>query len=667
VPYGQSVTLSALVTDVVDGELDGTALLWRCPREGGVVATGKTTSHVFTNPATNTLHLSATNSIGLTAEATVTIKVEGPYVTVTIAQPAFDGFRVYFGDSLHLEGSCTDSWFGSLTGDAVRWTSNPPGLTGTGTSFTTTSLAPGVYLVALEATDPVGRSGRAERLLEILPDSHPSVLITQPLTAVSILHGDEVYFDGYAMDPDEGVLLPSQVRWESSADGLLATSPSLATTSLSTGVHDVSLVAINSRGRTSAATIAVTVLERPWVEVTVSSPRDGETTFAGDPVALVGAATDRVLGRLDGSSLVWRSDLQGDIGSGEQCSVTTLMIGTHRVELDASGSEGHVGQATATLHVQPEPPPLLSIVEPSGGCVVFPHEAVTLHAETLSGRGFMPVPEEQLHWSMDGVVLEGTGSTLSVTGLSLGTHEVQLSAPSLYGTTPTSTVTFQIVQPGTVIGLFSVHRLPVVTAQAPVPMFSGSGEPTSPAFVTDRALRLRVVNNSRRELRAKLGHPDQPLQFVASNELRGDDGQLLSRCMVDPTTDPATSMEVILPASAPVAVVDFSFKSPADWGSHVPSHDFFVEVCDTGGVPLVHVGGFAVLGREPLPPAAEVHQPIPGSVLRAGEALLAVGEGVDPIDGALAAEALSWSLDEGLPCGTGPLSWSAVLRRVSTA
>ena len=87
--------------------------------------------------------------------------------------------------------------------------------------------------------------------------------------------------------------------------------------------------------------------EPPVAEITHPGT---ETRPAGSSVPFIGNANDPEDGALTGGSLVWVSNLAGEIGRGETFSVT-LSAGTHTVTLTATDSDGNTGtdQITFTM------------------------------------------------------------------------------------------------------------------------------------------------------------------------------------------------------------------------------------------------------------------------------------------------------------------------------
>jgi hypothetical protein len=69
-----------------------------------------------------------------------------------------------------------------------------------------------------------------------------------------------------------------------------------------------------------------------------------ELTFANSPtISFSGTGNDAEDGPLSGSSLVWTSSIDGEIGIGTSFSRTNLSVGTHNICLTATDSQGATG------------------------------------------------------------------------------------------------------------------------------------------------------------------------------------------------------------------------------------------------------------------------------------------------------------------------------------
>ncbi|MFW6089465.1 MAG: Ig-like domain-containing protein [Gemmatimonadota bacterium] len=277
--------------------------------------------------------------------------------SVTITAPA-DGATVDEFQSITFQGSASDAEDGSLTGSSLVWTSSIDGSIGTGTSFTRNDLTPGTHDITLTATDGDGRTGSESVALTVtdLPNEAPTAEITDPADGASASAGDPVTFDGTATDTEEGTLTGAALVWTSDLDGTLGTGTSVTTSSLSGGTHEIVLTATDSQGAFGADTIAFSITGAPGVEITAPSDQASgapHTVFEGTGVTFTGEATDAEDGDLTGGSLVWSSNVDGEIGTGETFSTSSLSPGMHTVTLTATDSDMNESRATVLAIVKP--------------------------------------------------------------------------------------------------------------------------------------------------------------------------------------------------------------------------------------------------------------------------------------------------------------------------
>lgn len=275
----------------------------------------------------------------------------------TITSPA-DGSSVDEFETVSFQGSAIDSEDGPLSGGDLVWTSNLDGGLGTGTSFTRSDLSPGTHTITLTATDSDGRNGTASATLTVndVANEAPDVTITTPADGASAASGSSVTFNGGATDPEEGALTGASLVWTSDLDGPLGTGNSFARSDLSGGTHEIVLTATDSQGAFGADTIAFTITGAPSVAITAPVPQSSgapATVTAGASVTFTGAANDAEDGALTGASLVWRSNVDGQIGTGESFSTTALTPGQHTVTLTATDSDTNQSKATVLAIVKP--------------------------------------------------------------------------------------------------------------------------------------------------------------------------------------------------------------------------------------------------------------------------------------------------------------------------
>ncbi len=88
--------------------------------------------------------------------------------------------------------------------------------------------------------------------------------------------------------------------------------------------------------------------------VSITSPTDGSVFDSGATIAFQGTANDTEDGDLT-ASLIWTSDIDGEIGTGGSFS-TTLSDGTHTITASATDSGGATGSASISITVGTPPP-----------------------------------------------------------------------------------------------------------------------------------------------------------------------------------------------------------------------------------------------------------------------------------------------------------------------
>jgi hypothetical protein len=92
----------------------------------------------------------------------------------------------------------------------------------------------------------------------------------------------------------------------------------------------------------------------PPFPVTILLPLHGEHFSLGEEILFSGSASDLLEGELTGTSLVWISGKDGQIGTGTSFSRDDLTMGTHTITLTAKNSIGEEGTATITITVGDE-------------------------------------------------------------------------------------------------------------------------------------------------------------------------------------------------------------------------------------------------------------------------------------------------------------------------
>jgi subtilisin family serine protease len=105
--------------------------------------------------------------------------------------------------------------------------------------------------------------------------------------------------------------------------------------------------------------------------VTITAPANNSFSAFNSPVTFTGSANDTQDGNLSGS-LVWTSNLQGQIGTGASFSRSDLIVGTHTITASVTDSGGLPGSAAVTLTITqtvPANPGAVTLTNLGGGSV----------------------------------------------------------------------------------------------------------------------------------------------------------------------------------------------------------------------------------------------------------------------------------------------------------
>lgn len=348
---GSQITLTGSASDTEDGALTGTRLAWSSSRDGAL-GTGASLSATLTQ-GVHVLSLTATDSMNATGTASVTVSLNTPNNTaplVTITAPA-NNTTVFQGSSVSFAGTGTDAEDGALAGAALEWSSSRDGALGTGASLTTTTLTAGSHVITLVGRDTGGNTGTATLTVQVLPmNAAPTVAITAPANNTQVAAGTGITLTATATDPEDGALSGMAIRWTSSVSGVLGTGASLTTSSLSQGIHTITVSATDSGGRNASASITLTVTpganNLPPVAL-LTGPSTGQATQS---LAFDGSTSNDP----DGTITSWRftfSDGSPEVTGANQTSHAFASAGTFTVTLTVTDDRGAMSSTSLTVTV----------------------------------------------------------------------------------------------------------------------------------------------------------------------------------------------------------------------------------------------------------------------------------------------------------------------------
>jgi CSLREA domain-containing protein len=258
-------------------------------------------------------------------------------------------------------------------------------------------------------------------------------------------------------------------------------------------------VIANDGVRTALATEGPFVVAGKAPIARIVSPATNSEFAFGAPVVLAGRAQDREDGSLGDTDLVWSSNQDGTLGSGNQLSANSLSQGTHVLTLTATDSNGQTGIATITVVVtgNPTPPGPTLAVEPDALNYELSEGAAEPNPQTLQirngGSGVVNwTASSNAAWVMLGATSGTTPSDLTVTvdaiGLALGvTHQAQITitANGASGSPKVITVTARGELPtSTLNGTVTVQARTPNTLGAQVPLRITLFQPNTSTVIT---------------------------------------------------------------------------------------------------------------------------------------------------------------------------------------
>ncbi len=213
--------------------------------------------------------------------------------------------------------------------------------------------------------------------VEVSPNA-PTVTVTYP-TGGETLEGT-VFVTWDAEDADGDTLIysvmysPDGADWLILAEGLEEETFEMNTESVPGGTNcRVRVLATDGVNTASDVSNPFTVTSKPPL-VTIVAPDDDSTFEMGiswsktPSLVFLGSGHDLEDGRLPADMLVWSSNIDGFLGTGEEVRWSYLTPGTHTITLEGTDSDGNVAADSIVLHVTevdptpPAPPAGLSAV-----------------------------------------------------------------------------------------------------------------------------------------------------------------------------------------------------------------------------------------------------------------------------------------------------------------
>src|SRR5687767_1270770 len=171
--------------------------------------------------------------------------------------------------------------------------------------------------------------------------------------------------------------------------------------------------------------------------VSISSPSNGASFFAGTSISLVASAFDAQDGNLT-SQITW-TDNGSAIGSGGLVSSILSLVGVHVLVAQVTDSGGLHGssQVSITITILPtNTPPSVSLTSPAAGASAVAPASFTVSANASDAQGSVSVA----FWANSTMIGQDTTSPFSVSwsGVSAGTYTLLAVATDSGGLSTTS-------------------------------------------------------------------------------------------------------------------------------------------------------------------------------------------------------------------------------------
>jgi hypothetical protein len=258
---------------------------------------------------------------------------------VSIINPK-DNTTFNWRQTITFQGAGIDPEDGPLPPDKLVWNSNLSGYIGIGTEFSLDNLSTGNHIITLKGTDNFNFSAEKSVRIIVLPNNPPVTTITSPTNGRNFVKGENIVFQGTAIDNEDGRLSGFDMIWLSSIQGVFGSGENFQSRLLKDGTHTISLQARDSEGAQDTAKVVITVENNDPPFVTITSPTDGSMFFSGRVVTFAGTGIDPERGNLPGTAFKWNSSVNGDIGTGNPLAVSTLSQGHHIITLTCTDAEG---------------------------------------------------------------------------------------------------------------------------------------------------------------------------------------------------------------------------------------------------------------------------------------------------------------------------------------
>lgn len=403
----------------------------------------------------------------------------------------------------------------------------------------------------------------------------PLAKILTPTSESIFRVGIPIIFIGEGSDFEEGDLDSAAFVWSSDVDGAFGAGEALVISSLSANTHNITLSVTDSRNGTGISSVTIYITDgnvQPVAEIL--SPPDNAIFFAGDTLKFIGTASDFEDGVLTGASLIWRSNWDGLLGTGDSLITTALSLNTHIISLIAADTEGYPDTSQITITVADTNQfPAACILMPEDGSVFTLGEEVTFSG-IATDREDGDLTGSCLRWYSDVNGFLSTGESFSKSDLSLSQHTILLVAADFENNRDTATVSITIEPPNQapVAAIISPHNYDEFDIGEKI-TFSGVGIDNEDGELSGSALvwesdKDGVTGTGQSFTRNDLSENVHTISLtVTDSKGASDTAEILIE--VRPDNTPPTASFTITPDSGTVDTV-FTFDASSSTDNETP-------------------------------------------------------------------------------------------------
>ncbi len=256
---------------------------------------------------------------------------------------------------------------------------------------------------------------------KVITNNIPIAQIDTPAAKSTFTINNSVTFTGSATDVEDLTITGNYLIWTSSIDGTIGNGSNFTTNNLSSGTHTITLTAIDSEKSADSTTVSIIInpANNTLPVATITSPSTGSTYNHNNYLEFTGTGYDTEDAWLSGVSLVWHSNKDGQLGTGNTISTNSLSGGTHTISLTATDSVGTSNTATIQLMIL-NTPPTATINYPSDGSSFALGDSIPFDGsgtDTEDGN----LTANSLVWTAENYGIIGFGTNISIDFLPAGT------------------------------------------------------------------------------------------------------------------------------------------------------------------------------------------------------------------------------------------------------